>query len=79
MGQAIGRKDRARMRRAIRLGAQWAGVVALLLTVGFAIMGPAIIALMATSEAVRAAAGTYLAYVILAQLDAENAFMRDGK
>ncbi len=78
VGQAIGRKDRARMRRAIWLGVLWAGMVSLLVTVVFALFGTAIIALMATSEAVRAAAGIFLPYVILAPLASVASFMIDG-
>ncbi|MEO0774829.1 MAG: MATE family efflux transporter, partial [Pseudomonadota bacterium] len=78
VGQAIGQKNRTRMRRAILLGAQWAGIVAVLVTLTFAVFGTSIIALMATSEAVRAAAGTYLAYVIMAPLASVASFMIDG-
>ena len=78
IGQAIGGRDRAGLRRAAWLGFQWALLVALLITVSFAALGRQIIALMATSEAVRAAAGSYLIYVIATPMTSVWSFMIDG-
>ncbi len=78
VGQAVGSRDKARVRRAIWLGGFWAGVVAVLITAVFGHFGTQIIALMATSEAVRATAGTYLIYVIASPLIAVWSFMIDG-
>ncbi|MEL7280832.1 MAG: MATE family efflux transporter [Pseudomonadota bacterium] len=78
IGQAIGGRDRAGLRRAAKIGFQWALLVALLITLAFASLGTQIIALMATSEAVRAAAGTCLIYVIATPLASVWSFMIDG-
>ncbi|MEO0750320.1 MAG: MATE family efflux transporter [Pseudomonadota bacterium] len=78
VGQAVGQKDRDRLRRSICLGCLWAGLVALLVTVVFAGFGTELIAVMTTSEAVRATAATYLIYVVAAPLASVGTFMVDG-
>ena len=78
VGQAFGQRDRARLRRAAILGCIWAVLVALLVTVVFAVFGTAIIAIMATSQDVRVEAGTYLAYVVAAPILSVWSFMLDG-
>lgn len=78
VGQAVGQKDRERLRRSIWLGCLWAGVVALAVTVVFAGFGTELIAVMTTSEAVRATAGTFLIYVVFAPMASVGTFMVDG-
>ncbi|MEO0372206.1 MAG: MATE family efflux transporter [Pseudomonadota bacterium] len=78
VGQAIGKGDRQAMRRAIWLGAVWAAIIAILVTFVFAAFGTPVIAVMATSEAVRAVAGSYLIYVVFVPLASVASFMIDG-
>ena len=78
VGQAIGQKNRARLRQAAILGCIWAVLVAVALSIAFAVTGVSIIAIMATSEEVRAVAGAYLVYVALTPVCAVWSFMIDG-
>ncbi len=78
VGQAVGRRDVAGMRRGALLAGVWGLAVTAALALAFAALGPAIVALMATAPEVRAAAQGYLAYVALAPLLGLAPFMLDG-
>ncbi|MEM6939458.1 MAG: MATE family efflux transporter [Pseudomonadota bacterium] len=78
VGQAAGAGARARLRRAAVLGSFWAVIVSLALMLVFALLGPAIIDVMAVAEDVRAAARDYLIYVVVLPLCGVAAFMLDG-
>jgi MATE family, multidrug efflux pump len=78
VGQAMGARQRAGLRRAAALTSFWGAVVVLLLAVVFAVFGGAIIDLMATSEPVRSEARAYLIYMVAAPLTGWAAWMLDG-
>ncbi len=78
VGQALGARHQTRLRRAAVVTSFWGFVVVVVLAVVFAVAGPAIIALMAKSEPVRAAARIYLPYMIAAPPLGWAAWMLDG-
>ncbi len=78
VGQALGARDRAGLRRAVLLCGLWAGVAVVLLSLAFGLGGPALIDLMATAPEVRAEARTYLPWMVAAPLLGLAAWMLDG-
>jgi len=78
VGQAIGAKQRSALRRAAVLTLFWAAIVGGMMALGFAIVGPVIIDLMAKDSAVQAAARVYLPYMVAAPLVGCVAWMLDG-
>lgn len=78
VGQAVGARALADLRRAARIVMQGAAVLAVLMALAFALAGPAIIDLMATDAGVRAAARTYLPWMVAAPLLGTAAWMYDG-
>ncbi len=78
VGQALGARARDRLRRAAVMSSTWGLLIVLVLSVVFALAGGAVIDLMTTAPEVRAAARTYLAYVIAAPVLGVAAFMLDG-
>lgn len=78
VGQALGARARAALRRAAVLSALWGAVFCILLSLSFALFGPAIIDLMTTSEEVRATARIYLPYMVAAPIVGVAAWMLDG-
>ena len=78
IAKAVGRKDRYALHEAVWRTSLWGVVAAILMTVGFAICGGAIIDLMATSQEVRSDARIYLIWAIIAPMLAIGAFMLDG-
>ncbi len=78
VGQAMGARARARLRRAALLASFWGGVCVVVLSAGFALAGPWVIDVMATSLEVRAEARVYLIYMVLAPLVGVAAWMLDG-
>lgn len=78
VGQALGARDRARLRRGVRLCAELAGATMLLLAVAFWAGGEALIALMTTAEDVRAAARAYLPWMIAAPVLGGPSWLLDG-
>lgn len=78
VGQAIGQRSLARLRRGAVLASLWAMVVVVLLGVGFALFGEAIIELMAKAAEVQREAGIYLVYMVFAPLVGVAAWMLDG-
>lgn len=78
VGQALGARQQRKLRRAAAVTSFWGLVSVVMLAVVFALAGPAIIALMAKSELVRAAARIYLPYMIAAPPLGWAAWMLDG-
>ncbi|WP_420569583.1 MATE family efflux transporter [Thalassovita sp.] len=78
VGQALGARKRAALRRAAFLSGLWGYVVAIGLTLGFAIAGGWIIDLMSTSQPVRAEARVFLIYMIAAPFIGAASWMLDG-
>ncbi len=78
VGQAMGARATARLRRAAVLASFWGGVCVVVLSVVFALTGPLVIDVMATSLEVRAEARIYLIYMVLAPLIGCAAWMLDG-
>ncbi len=78
VGQAMGARQRAALRRAAWMSSLWGLVTVIVLALAFALFGGAIIDLMAKSEAVRAAARVYLPYMVAAPLLGWAAWMLDG-
>lgn len=78
VGQAMGARARAALRRAALLASLWGGVAAVALAAGFLFLGPSIIAVMTTAEEVRGVAGEYLGWMVLAPLFGVAPWMLDG-
>lgn len=78
VGQALGAKRRAALRRAAILTFGWGAITGLLLTTCFAIFGPAIIDTMAKSADVQAAGRSFLPYMVAAPLLGVASWMLDG-
>lgn len=78
VGQAIGAKNKAMLRRGAILSSKWAFGGAILLTAAFAIGGPYLIDLMATAPEVRAEARIYLWWMVLFPLFGLPSWMFDG-
>ncbi len=78
VGQAMGARQRAAVRRAAWMTSLWGGVTVVLLALAFAVAGGAIIDLMTTAPDVRVAAREYLPYLLAAPLLGWGAWMLDG-
>ncbi|NGQ92307.1 MATE family efflux transporter [Rhodobacter sp. HX-7-19] len=78
VGQAVGAKARADLRRAARLSMQWGVAGAALLALAFALAGPALIDLMTTAPDVRAEARAYLPWLVAAPLIGVFSWIYDG-
>ena len=78
VGQTLGQRDRGGLRRAAILTSQWGAGGALLISLAFLVLGPAIIDLMATAPEVRAEARFYLPWMAAAPLIGIAAWMLDG-
>jgi MATE family multidrug resistance protein len=78
VGQTLGQRDRGGLRRAAVLTSQWGAGGALLISLAFLLLGPAIIDLMATSPEVRSEARFYLPWLAAAPLIGIAAWMLDG-
>jgi MATE family multidrug resistance protein len=78
VGRHAGAGDRAGMRQAVRAGMHWSLAFALMITAAFWLAGDGLIRLLTDIADVRAAAGTYLLYVVLMPLIAVAAFLFDG-
>lgn len=78
VAQAFGARDRARLRRAAVVTAQWALVSNALLALVFALMGGTIIDVMTTAREVQDAARDYLPYMVAAPILGIGAWMFDG-
>ena len=78
IGNAIGGRDRARYRTAVRVTTLWAFLFALGFTAFYALAGTAIIDVITDIEDVRAAARDYLAWAIVLPLISIWSFQLDG-
>jgi len=78
VGQAMGARNRARLRRSAVLTSIWGTAISLALTLFFALAGGWIIDLMTTAPDVRLAARDYLFWMVLAPVAGAAAWMLDG-
>lgn len=78
VGQAMGARAVAQLRRGASVTAVWAFGSALVLAAGFWIVGPFVIDVMAKDPAVQAAARLYLPHMVAAPLLGALAWMLDG-
>ena len=78
VGQAMGRRDPARLRRAATLTSLWGVVVCAGFALAFAAGGPLVIDILTTAPDVRVEARHYLPYMIAAPLVGVAAWMLDG-
>lgn len=78
IARAMGRGDRARVRRSALLTSGWGLVICMSTALGFALFGPWIIDVMAKSPEVQAEARLYLPWMVAAPLVGCAAWMFDG-
>ena len=78
VGQTLGRRDRAALRRSAVLCSAWGVAGSLALALAFAIAGPALVDLMATAPEVRAEARLSLPWIAAAPMVGIAAWMLDG-
>jgi MATE family multidrug resistance protein len=78
VGQALGHRDRAGLRQAAVMTAEWGVGAALAMAAIVVLAGPALIALMTTAPDVRAEALVYLPWMAAAPLVGIAAWMLDG-
>lgn len=78
VGQAMGARNRARLRRAAILASTWSAALVLVFSLGIAMTGGVIIDIMTTSQDVRDAARVYLPWMIIAPVLGLGAYMLDG-
>ncbi|RYH02298.1 MATE family efflux transporter [Salipiger sp. IMCC34102] len=78
VGQAMGRRDPAHLRRAAVLTSGWGAAICAGLASSFFAAGPLVIDVMTTAEPVRAAARVFLPYMVAAPLLGVAAWMLDG-
>ena len=78
VGGAMGARNRQALRRAALLTTCWALLAAVLITLFFAILGPWLLAVMTTSEPVRAEALRYLWWMVAFPLVGLPSWMFDG-
>ena len=78
VGQAMGRRDRPGLRRAVALSGLWGGAISLALALLFALAGAELIDLLTTSQTVRDAARAYLPWMVATPILGITAWMLDG-
>lgn len=78
IGQALGAKDRGRLRRSVWLTSFWGAVVIVILTTFFAVAGGWLIDVMTKAPEVQSAARVYLIWMILAPFLGGPSWMLDG-
>ncbi|MEP3346382.1 MAG: MATE family efflux transporter [Litoreibacter sp.] len=78
VGQALGARDRPRLRRSAYLTSFWGVIVTFSLAVCFALFGGTIIDIMTTAPDVQAEARSYLIYMVAAPIVGVSAWMLDG-
>lgn len=78
VGQAVGARAVSELRRAAVMTSIWGFASGLAMALAFALFGHQVIALMTTSEEVRAAAGSYLPWMVAAPIFGAAAWMLDG-
>lgn len=78
IARAMGRGDPSRLRRSAMMTGFWGAVVCVTTSLGFALIGPWLIDVMAKSPEVQAVARTYLPWMVAAPLIGCVAWMMDG-
>ena len=78
VGQTLGLRDRAALRRSAVLASVWGAGASLLLSAAFLVAGPALVDLMALAPDVRAEARLYLPWIVAAPVIGIAAWMLDG-
>ncbi|MEM9787234.1 MAG: MATE family efflux transporter [Pseudomonadota bacterium] len=78
VGQAMGARARATLRRAAILSSLWGAAVCVALAISFAVFGGAAINIMAKSPEVQETARNYLPYMVAAPIIGVAAWMLDG-
>ncbi|HEV8034070.1 MATE family efflux transporter [Yoonia sp.] len=78
VGQALGARARAALRRSAVLSSLWGGIICALLALSFALFGGWVIDVMTTAPEVRAVARIYLPYMVMAPIVGVAAWMLDG-
>ena len=78
VGQALGARSRAKLRRAVILTSGWGAGIAIAFSAIFAIFGTTIIAIMTTAQDVRTAAAIFLPYMIASPFLGAASWMLDG-
>ena len=78
VGQAMGARSVARLRRGAGLTSLWGGGVMVVFAIGVAVFGPAVIDLMTTSQEVRVQAREFLPWMVAAPIVGIAAWMLDG-
>ena len=78
MGQALGHRDRAALRRAAIMTSEWGVGAALVMAAIILVARPCLVDVMTTSPEVRAAARAYIPWMALSPLVGVAAWMLDG-
>jgi len=78
VGQALGARAPAALRRSAILSSFWGAVICAVLAASFAVFGAAVIDIMTTAPEVREAARVYLPYMVAAPIVGVAAWMLDG-
>jgi len=78
VGQALGARSRAKLRRAVVLTSIWGAGIGITLSLVFAVFGGVIIATMTTAADVRIAAAVFLPYMIASPFLGAPSWMLDG-
>ena len=78
VGQALGARDRAGLRRSALLASLWGGVGVIAMALAFALFGAAIIDVMTKAAVVQSEARIYLPYMVAAPLLGLAAWLLDG-
>lgn len=78
VGQALGHRDRAALRRAAIMTSEWGVGAALVMAAIILVAGPSLVDVMTTSPEVRAAARAYIPWMALSPLVGVAAWMLDG-
>ena len=78
IGQALGAKDRGRLRRSVMLTSFWGAMVIVILTTAFMVFGGWLIDVMTKAPEVQVAARVYLVWIILAPFLGGPSWMLDG-
>lgn len=78
VGNAMGRRSSARLRRSAVLTSGWGLIVSLFLSCVFILVGPALIDIMTTSPEVRLSAREFLPWMVVAPVLGLGAYMLDG-
>lgn len=78
IGNAMGRRDRAELRRSAIMASQWGIALSLMMSVFFLLGGPLLIDTMSTASDVRETARAYLPWIVAAPVLGIAAWMLDG-